>query len=677
MIIVNLNNYFILRKVIIMIIQQEKDNIILGFKNIQSCIESISSMYQKYESKKDEIIKIIESRFSDSYIFSNIENFLARKEDLIIIKDAFLSIPTLDESINDQYKTFLQTEITRFNPDSLYLLQPHSLTNIFEFLDKQTKEQLNISPNDNNVIMWIKDIPYQYMQYIDMLLDLQCKIMIFEKIKNIHGSIVMIGANGSGKSSFARQLDGKIADNIVILSAQHLLFYNKQETISTSGNEIQKVRDFQMNKKEGGDSNFQHIITADMNNLVDALISQHTKCTYKVYEGETKQESYLKKTINIWKKLIEHRNIVIDITGLYVKGDNIKEYDFNQLSDGEKAVFYYIAHILLAPKNSYIIVDEPENHLHLTICNKLWDELEKEREDCKFIYLTHNLNFATTRSNCTIIWNKEFIPPYEWNFEILPENDTIPEILVMEIVGSRKDICFCEGNDKSSLDYKLYSILFPQYTVIPAAGHRNVIDYVNVYNTKDFFLNRAVGIIDGDYHLSEQIDKWKNQKIYTLPINEIENILCDEFILKKATETFCSEEDALDKYYENFWTILDEKKNILATTYINEIINNLIKGNFLHERKDIDKLIDEFKSNFSAEKIKMLYNDALDKIEKFIEEKDYDGAIRFVNFKGCLIRELARKNIVDKYDNRILDLIKKDFELQTYIKDTYFKDFNY
>ena len=160
-----------------------------------------------------------------------------------------------------------------------------------------------------------------------------------------------------------------------------------------------------------------------------------------------------------------------------------RELQFNLLSDGEKSVFYYIGHILLALENSYIIVDEPENHLHLAICNRLWDCLEQERPDCKFIYLTHNLDFATSRTDSTILWNKSFIPPSQWNFEILPSSETIPEVLVMELVGSRKNICFCEGDTKSSLDYRLYSILFPNYTIIPVSGHRNVIEYTNTYNT--------------------------------------------------------------------------------------------------------------------------------------------------------------------------------------------------
>lgn len=658
-----------------MITQQEKDNIILGFKNIQIGIERLLLMLDKYKEKEGEITTILTSRFAKKDANTIINNFFKHKTNLISLKESFSTIPVLDDTINEQYKTFLQAEITSFNPENIPLLQQYTQTLIFNFLNKQNISQLNISPNDNNVISSINSIPSTYIDIINKLLDLQCKMQIFDKIKSIDGSIVMIGANGSGKSTFARQLNGKLANNIVILSAQHFLHYNKRNTISATGDEIQKVRNFQLNTKLGNDGNFQQLITSDMNDLIDALMAQHTDCALELYDNGNHNYSYLTKTIEIWDKIIEHRRLKNDRTGIYVTGDNITQYNFNQLSDGEKAVFYYIAHILLAPPNSFIIVDEPENHLHLTICNKLWDELEKHRSDCKFIYLTHNLIFATTRSNCTILWNKKFIPPYNWEFQILPENEIIPELLLMELVGSRKNICFCEG-DKSSLDYKLYSILFREYTVIPVDGHRNVIDYVDAYNNTSSFITQAIGIIDGDHHLPAQIEKWKKKKVYTLPINEIENILCDDFILEKAIDTFCSGENALDSFHDRFWELLSNNIKNQATSYVNEYINNLFKDNFLHEKQDINTLISELQNITSANEIKKLYDDTEKKIRHFIETKDYNSALHFVNFKGQLTKNIAKNVIVDKYENRILDLIKKNVELQKHILDTYFSTIN-
>lgn len=206
-----------------MITQQEKDNILQGFHNIQISVDRMLSMLQKYEEKKNEIQKILETRYSDANADHHIHALLRRKSELEELKSFYSIIPTIDDSISNQYKTFLQSEITQFNPSNLHLLQQGSHTQIHTFLDKQINDQLSISPNDNNVISWIKDLPNQYIHYINTLLDLQCKLHIFDQIKNIDGSIVMIGSNGSGKSTFARQLNENL--QITLLFYQHNIFY--------------------------------------------------------------------------------------------------------------------------------------------------------------------------------------------------------------------------------------------------------------------------------------------------------------------------------------------------------------------------------------------------------------------------------------------------------------------
>lgn len=101
--------------------------------------------------------------------------------------------------------------------------------------------------------------------------------------------------------------------------------------------------------------------------------------------------------------------------------------------------------------------------------------------------------------------------------------------------------------DKSCLDYKLYSVLFPEYTVIPVGGHLDVINYTNAYNKSTVCANNSIGIIDGDCHKPEQVSKWQEQHIYTIPINEIENILCDPSIIKIASVTFMSGIEAIQR----------------------------------------------------------------------------------------------------------------------------------
>lgn len=653
-----------------MLSTEEKQSIQNGISNITTVLTSINQAISKYDDYKDTIINIIKT-YAPSYQPNfPIEKFISMKSYAYNLLAFFNEPIDYDNNVQSQFKTFLITEISAFNV-SQYGFNQRTLDLALRLLDRISTTDYIIGPNDNEAIIHIRSIPSNYIACLNHIASLQCKLYILNSIRNIYGSIVMIGANGSGKSTLSRKFKGTLHSNIAILSAQHILYYNKKDSISAIGNEIEQVRTFQQSDKLSSDNNFQNLLNSDMDSLINALRSQHTVCTMNYYDTDKREESFLCKTIALWNSIIIHRKLINKIEGLFVTGEGISDYDFNGLSDGEKAVFYYIGHILLAKPNSYIIIDEPNNFLHPTICIKLWDTLELERQDCKFIYLTHDLTFASSRNNCTILWNKKFVPPMTWDFEILPHDNTIPDVLVMEILGSRNQICFCEG-EKGSLDYKLYSALFPEYTIIPVGGHRNVIDYTNAYNFSSVFHSRAVGIIDGDHHLPSQIEKWKKQGIITLPINEIENLLCDEYILAKSADAFCSDHNAVRKFHEKFWNLLESAKEEQATIYVNEYINNHLSDKMLHETHNISALINELTMFTNATEIQAKYDEILNEIECIISSKNYPKALKIVNFKKRLTTELSRV-IVDKYEDRVIELIKKTPEIKEHIKDVYFK----
>ena len=61
-----------------------------------------------------------------------------------------------------------------------------------------------------------------------------------------------------------------------------------------------------------------------MNDLIDALIAQHTDCALELYDNGNQSDSFLLKTIELWNKIIKHRHIINDRTGLSVTGNNIR-----------------------------------------------------------------------------------------------------------------------------------------------------------------------------------------------------------------------------------------------------------------------------------------------------------------------------------------------------------------
>lgn len=204
----------------------------------------------------------------------------------------------------------------------------------------------------------------------------------------------------------------------------------------------------------------------------------------------------------------------------------------------------------------------------------------------------------------------------------------------------------------------------------------NVINYYMAYNkNKKTYGQEAIGIIDGDCHIQEQIDKWKNNKIYTLTINEIENLLCDEMILISAAKQFCSKPNSVEIFKSNFFDELEKDKERQAVWFANNIINNKFKDNMLKEKRDLSSLKTELQDIISGNLVQKNYDKRLKELEELIKNNDFVGALKICDFKGKLISNIARE-IVGDYKDRIITHISSDNNLQEKIKMKYFSFLN-
>ena len=108
------------------------------------------------------------------------------------------------------------------------------------------------------------------------------------------------------------------------------------------------------------------------------------------------------KFYEIFSSLGLDRDIIADKESLFLKGAQINQYSMNDASDGEKSIAYLIMATLLAPQHSFIFIDEPERHLNGALMRNLFDKLETERLDLRFVYLTHNIDFVESRKNVAL-----------------------------------------------------------------------------------------------------------------------------------------------------------------------------------------------------------------------------------------------------------------------------------
>ena len=112
-------------------------------------------------------------------------------------------------------------------------------------------------------------------------------------------------------------------------------------------------------------------------------------------------KTVIDELLEIWDIVFPQRSIKIEDSKViaFKQMENTDTlYKGNEMSDGERVALYLIAQCLSVPANKVLIVDEPELHLHRSIMNRLWCELEKKRSDCLFIYITHDTNFAALHS---------------------------------------------------------------------------------------------------------------------------------------------------------------------------------------------------------------------------------------------------------------------------------------
>lgn len=611
----------------------------------------------------------------------NLDDCLLRIEkDLLLIDQIVKKYETLLNKINspnDLSETYLQLIYDSFSrQDKIFQFSnwvPH-IQNTFQIV-KLDDYKIN---EKNSIVSFLHTLIQNSLGFSIEELSRLSQIEAFHFFANSTINYVLVGANGSGKSSFARQTRQILGRNVAIISAQKVFYLSRVTNVTLGKSSRSNVWSFQNQDKLYKNEGFSNQIEQDLNNVFKSLVEEDNECKGKFYDSYDnknpthKPTTTLQKVIEIWNKLLIHRKLSYSEGYLTVIPESGDSYDFMYLSDGEKAIFYYIAHVLIAQEKSYIIVDEPENHLHLALVAKLWDTLELVREDCQFIYLTHNLEFANTRTNSKKIWMKSFTSPATWDMQEIDSNKEIPQVLYMELLGSRKPILFCEGKN-SSYEINLYTKLFPNYTVIPADGHMQVINFTRAFNASTAIHgNHAIGIIDGDFHTQEQKVKWENKNIYCVEAQEVENILCDDILLKCAKNQYTASEEDYQKAKKRMFELLSREIEKQAVDYATQRINEYLESNLLKKEPTSESLKTNLANLLSLPGLNVdsLILERKELIQRIIETKDYDLGIRTFNYKGLIgtIPVLIEKD----YPTKVFIMIDKHPEVLEQLRVKYF-----
>jgi hypothetical protein len=473
-------------------------------------------------------------------------------------------------------------------------------------------------------------------------------------------SMLFVGANGGGKTRLAVEIENQLGLHSQRISAHRALNLNPSVTqigeekarnkLRTGHTEVSNIHLRLGHRYQG---NAAICLLNDFEQLIQTLYAEQANTKNSAYDKAKKNDGYfdfkeeplLDKLKVIWERLLPHRKLAITADDIKVIPSDERPlsapYSASEMSDGERAIFYLIGHVLCSDGDSVLIIDEPELHIHKSIMLSLWDELEAIRPDCSFIFISHDLEFIASR-----IGQKFVITRYshtnEWTVEDVPEETGFSEETVTSIMGSRKPILFVEGAE-DGLDAAVYRACFPEYTVMTKGSCQEVIHAVTTFrNNPSLTRITCSGIVDADSRSSDEIAYLDKLGIGVLPVSEIENI----FLLPEVARAIGQHESLMEPD-------LTEKINIMNDS----IIAHINKGENLEQtianycRRQIDQKLKriDLSGERTVAKITTLYaevtkqldiNDLAQnhkqKIEKYVNDKNIPGLLSVYDNKGLL-----------------------------------------
>ena len=471
---------------------------------------------------------------------------------------------------------------------------------------------------------------------------------LFEQFKYGNRNYVIFGKNGAGKTTLLKQVSESMFKNAIVVPANRTAMQASSDYVSLYTN-------YNLNQMLKDKVSLMYL-TREINNR-----------TLDLYDNGMGKSNVLRtRFYEIFSSLGLDRDIVADRESLFLKGDKINQYSINDASDGEKNIAYLIMATLLAPDDSFVFIDEPERHLNGALMRNLFDKLEAERSDLRFVYLTHNIDFVESRKNVALIYLEKSEAYKKWKFKKIDDYSDISLDVILGIEGTKKDIIFCEGT-RGSIDCKVLECLFPEYEIQPLSSCEQVKLNTRGINGKEpLFRRKAFGLVDEDYMQRAEIDSLKNDHVFSIGYNEWENFIIRSEILEYINTSHLNKDLTLVKS-EVIKHIKKAGKTAILSDFITKRYTKMLYATKLTYSKTLETQLDSINNKNKS--------DLMDEVQKLSDKidslTDYDKLVSIVPAKMLL--KMVAQGIGLATDDDYVDLLvkhlKQDSAFNTVVKN--------
>ncbi len=279
-------------------------------------------------------------------------------------------------------------------------------------------------------------------------------------------------------------------------------------------------------------------------------------------------------------------------SNLFIKIPSGEVITFNDLSSGEKEVFFILSFFIRHNvENAIIVIDEPELHLHPELSRQLIRNMKSIRNGNQIWVATHNSEIIDEAGRDKVIYIARDIETRKAKFIAgNKEQEVLAQLKNMfgfsGYIGVSKNLVFLEG-DNSSQDRKFYSALLPgknsNFKLVPSNSSNNLnrinSAILSIMESNLGWMNFHL-IRDRDYLTEDMVAKYKSHtsgKIFVLEKHELENYLINYDIISTVLSEIFNIQKTATELKEMFYSTAIRLSSDVIRDMVSFRLNLLIR----------------------------------------------------------------------------------------------------